>query len=128
MIDYKGYKVSSDGEVYNKYDSKMFKTTSKSGTKVFNLRIDGKFYNIPCARFIYQAHNQDQDLSDYLVKTSIEDNYAIENLYLVKKKEINENRFTRMKTKKEIFNRMIQKKKQNEDYEDLLWVLGDLNA
>ena len=126
-VEYKGYTVYENGDVFNKFEKQLSKIKNKkSSTLSYCIRYDNNQHLIPCGRFVYQAFNQDKDLTGYIVKTLAYGDYSLNNLYLVELNKLRYTHFNKMKLKKDIFNRMMNYRENNklELANELLWVLG----
>jgi hypothetical protein len=129
-VEYMGYIVNEDGNVFNKFGKQLSKIKhKKSSTLSYCIRDNGKQKLIPCARFVYQAFNPETDLTGYIVKTSQPNKYNLCYLYTIKLNELNYTKFNKMQLKRDIFNRMIEHRNNNrkELADELLWVLGGKN-
>lgn len=127
MKKFYDYIIYEDGTVVGKRGNKLKTTTFKSGTKYYTLYIEGKVYQTPARRLIYQTFNPDIDMKDYIVYSKNKDSIALEDLYIVNRTADKPHRYTNMRTKQEIFDRM-NSHLANENiplFNELRWVLGE---
>ena len=126
-IEYLGYMVCENGDVYNRHGKKMKKTIGKtSKTESYCITINKRVRLIPVRRFVYQAFNQNRDLRGYIVKSKTNSDH-IDDLYLIKLNDTKISDFRKMRSKKAIFDKLIETKKTGEVdkiYNILYWVLG----
>lgn len=83
-MDYYGYLIDENANIYNKHGHKMTPYYTKSGNYVVALRINGVRQIKRVARVLYEAFNPEVDLTNKIVKSHCTDEWLnIHDLYLV---------------------------------------------
>lgn len=146
IVQYKGYYIDKNGDVYNKYGHKMARKKNKVGTWIVLLRIDGTRKSFTVNRLLYEAFHQDKDIgycrvislldNDYEIKNGISNEpiFNLDDLIVVPiikggNPQTNEYRQTRIRNKKDIINKrheLMENYDENIDAINILnWVLGE---
>lgn len=125
---YLGYTVLDTGEVYNSKDYKLKTYTFKnSPTLMYSIKDEeGKYKQVNAARFIYQAFNQDKNISNLLIKSHTKNSIKLSDLYTKPRGLYGYTKYNKMQSKRNIFNRMQAYYNKNQLIlaRELEWVLG----